>query len=727
MPVWLYAPLPPMTRPNTVWTVRVFEDDDGRRRSELGGARISPGLATAAPVEPEMGMIAVLGRTRMRLDDYMNSWNTPTPPGAHEDTRIISGIQPQDMPDRWEGLMSFNTIVWSDAIPQQMRTDASRALREWVRRGGHLIIVLPDAGNPWGLGARGQSWLEDLLPTTAPRRDEAVMVSELMPLLTKSLEPPLRDFEMNIRVFKEIGEEYDALDNRYEPLMALPDGRVVAAHRLVDFGRITLIGIDLASNRLASMRLPQGDAFWNRIISRRADTPVAEELLDMQDVEPRMLARGTPPTVRIGDARILENTINQPGRAETGLLGAFVLFAIYFGLAGPFGYFMLKQRGMAQHAWLAFAATAALFTAIAWGGVRVLRQQNTEYNHVTFLDHVARPWETSLTGEPLYQRAVSWGSLYLPSYGSAEVAISSDPLQRDLLLTWSAPPAIQEPFPNVDRYPIDIARSPAKYDIPVRATATQLYANWMGAINPEWGGTIRVDPADPITITEPVPGMPARITGTLISDLPGVLHDVTLIWVMNNRPRQRTYAIDPDDGSETSWVPVTRSGEMLNQGHMWKLVAAKRFATGDRINLSSELITSGRTGLLRNLYEMYIEPEEGDSFLNIGREQAVTQARAKNFMEMLTLYHHLTPPKYLRSGDKEPQTVVVSRILGRELDLSGWLSRPCLIVLGYLHNSETPIPLEVDGRAPRSTGLTMVRWVYPLPLDESEIPMRAAR
>ena len=46
---------------------------------------------------------------------------------------------------------------------------------------------------------------------------------------------------------------------------------------------------------------------------------------------------------------------------------------------------------------------------------------------------------------------------------------------------------------------------------------------------------------------------------------------------------------------------------------------------------------------------------------------------------------------------------------------------PSLIIIGYLVDSTTPVPLKVDGQTPRGTGLTVVRWIYPLPLVEEQI------
>ena len=86
---------------------------------------------------------------------------------------------------------------------------------------------------------------------------------------------------------------------------------------------------------------------------------------------------------------------------------------------------------------------------------------------------------------------------------------------------------------------------------------------------------------------------------------------------------------------------------------------------------------------------------------------------------MLSLFEHMTPPKYHRVDNKDPKTVVLSRRMFRELDLSAWLNRPCLIVIGFMQEVPTPIPLRVDGKpAPVNTGLVMVRWILPLPVDE---------
>lgn len=713
--LWLYAMLPPQCDSRSVWVVRVFEERDGQRQRELGGARISPSVD---PLDIGMAAIAVVGQTDMNLSEYDTSGGGRTrirTPTAHEPTRVVAGIHPRDLPDRWEGLKCFEAVAWSTALPQDLRVDSAEALREYVRRGGHLIISLPQGSDPWGLGSSGQTYLDDLLPRRAPRVDEGIRLSALMPVLSKSDTPP-RDIEVAIRVFKEIGGEFDAIDGGYEPLVALPDGRVVVMQRTFGFGRITLCGIDL-SGQLRSMRLPEADVFWNRVLGRRADAPRGEVLQAMADA--KLLRIGSPEQFNAGDGRPIERALDQTRQADIGILLSLVLFGSYLIAAGPGGFYLLKKRGLVRHSWVAFAAVAAVFTAIAWGTVR-LRFQGTAVRHVTLLDHVARSPLEGLAGQPHLQRCIAFLALYDPGYVPVRVSLGSEPGQRDLLTTWTAPEMLPQRFPNVDRYPIDVGQSPADYEIPVRASATQFYANWLGALDPAWGGLIRIDPDDPVRVVEDVSGR-RFLAGTLVSELPSVLRDVSIIWITDQRRRRIRYATDDDD-RELPWAPVPDpmfGRPLLNEGYHWR---KGLWNPGSAFVLSQELGDREKSGLGTAIHEVYVRKAEKDAPSGLPTRQDLA-----TLTEMLSLYHQLTPPKYQRTANKDPDTIIVTRRVGREIDLSPWFNRPCLIIMGTLRDSPSPLPFRVDGREPDvNSGLTVVRWVYPLPVDETRIPEETA-
>lgn len=741
---WLYAPLPYDITFSSVWTIRVFEERDGERLAEIGGTRINASKGQAADLASSM--ILVVGDRTLGLEQLgaVGSFRVTRPVGAHEDTRLGFGVKPNELPDRWDGLAAFDAVAWAgdNTPPQDLGVDQASALRQYVYNGGHLIISLPAAANPWGLGAVGQTQLEDLLPCreegVRPRRDEAVPLEQLLPSISKfrdvkSLVGNRKQPNFTIQVFKQLsrdnpgdGEggggggdgaagEFNVIDNGYEPLIALPDGRVIVIQRIYGFGRVTVIGLDLSDGRFAAAGLPQADAFWNRVLGRRADTPTASELIAITDekrlVNPELNIKENS----LGSGPLFSGAIGMTGEAGLGLLLTFVLFVVYWLVAGPGGFAVLKQLGHVRHSWLAFAACAALFTAIAWGSVSLVPRQ-MRMQHVTFLDHVAQPKDANASEVPQYQRAVGYLSVYLPDYGSVPIALASEPDQRDLLLPWSPPGELSQPFPNVDRFRVDVARNSTNYQIPSRATATQFYAHWTGPLTEAWGGRLRAEGA--ITATGNAAGTETGLRGSIINELPGNLTDVCVIWVQNRRVAKRNYARNSRN-EELPWVSEGSSGNvaMLNVTSMWKPGTNLDFSPGRRLDLAS--ITS-KPAPFRMQVDSYSQSYSGRDGANL--TSSLTESDRSNYMEMLNFFQQLNPPVYLKSPDaNETDQVVFRRELGRELDLSPWFNRPCLIIIGLLEDSRCPIPLLIDGQPVEdNTGLTVVRWVYPLPLDEKQ-------
>lgn len=717
-PVWLYAPLSPATTTTAVWPIRIFEYRDGVRRAEIGGKRISPLEVNAQAVPIGSGMIGVIGQRVMGLGAYGARFDQlDRSPATHEDTRIVFGIRPDQIPDRWEALLGFEAIAWSNASPQDLTSTTATTLREYVRRGGHLIISLPEDVNPWGFGQFGQTPLGDILPRREPRKVEGVMLSEVTPVMSKA-RGVLADFPISIRVFKELGGSFNSIDAPYESFIALPDGRVVAVQRIFGHGRVTIIGIDLSSQRLysvplsnGSVGLPQADAFWNRVLGRRSDTPTPTELDLIKKAD--LLARSLGGERDMGAGGLISQRIAMRSEAGVGLLVALLLFVSYWIVAGPGGFAVLRLYNRVHHAWLMFALAAGVFTAIAWGSVEVIRGKKPRVQHVTYLDHIARPDGTSLPEDPQYQRATSWFSLYTPGYARTRVGIESVPGQRDVLASWTPPGEMIYRFPNVDRYIVDVAENPASYAIPSRATATLLYANWHGGLDAEWGGMIRQDPNDPIRVVRDASGNELQLQGSLIHELPVPLSDVTVIWVRNARMPRVLYAVS--EQAEAPFVPRVRSGQMPNLGFMWRQGS---WAASVPFDLRAQNYTA-QSLLARGIEDRYSAPfRMGSGGMMMQSLDAGTVGR---YMEMLSFFHQITPPEYLklRPADADSPGSVFHRRLGRELDLSTWFTRPCLIVIGYLRESALPVPLRVNGAKPESDGTTVVRWIFPLPLDEA--------
>jgi hypothetical protein len=727
---WLYAPLRPLTQSGDIWKVRVFLFENGQRGREVGGARI--GTAGSTRVEPYQGMIGVLGGARMALNGYgFVNTGQGSIVTSHDEVRLVRQIESTGLPDRREGLNVFDVLVWTPEEPPAQSLQQATAVLEWVRRGGHLVIVLPEDTNPWGLG-EGSSFLAGILPTKAPRKDNDVPVTDLMPILSKAkgLDPdaPNAFFTIGIQVFQD--GDLDRLDNGWEPMIWLEDGRVVVVQRTFGHGRITLVGIDISDGRFQTRPLSNGtrgpviqaDVFWNRVLGRRCDTPTPSELAEMQTAD--RLSGRTPSRLVVGDGPIFTEKINMSGAAATGLLIALFLFIGYWVVAGPGGFAVLKYHRRAHHAWIAFTAAAGLFTALAWAAVSVLRANDISAQHLTFLDHVARPPGTvEISSDPQLQRATSWFSIYLPGYGEAELDVESMeasgvdfPAQRDLVVHWTPPGQTVQSVPNVDRYRVDVVRGIDGYAVPKRSTASHMYAQWLGALDPQWGGMLMSDPKDPVRVE--MLGTQETLRGSIVNNLPGTLKDVTIIWVKSRRNRGRFYESEQD--AEMKWIRSTDSGMMLNAAQHWRPGSGKPWAPGTALPLQKPT-GQGNTTIASSFEKRYYKDYNQDGFnAPIGTSMNQSEKKRRDAMFMLGFFQQMQPPAYLKTpGQAGDAAVRFERLLGRELDLSAWFSRPCVIIVGQLDDVASPVPLRVDGRPVDSTGTVIVRWVYPLPLETS--------
>ena len=740
-PFWLYAPLPPAADRSTVYTIRVFAQRDGVRAEELGGRRIDASMAQGQPLASIAGRVAVVGARDLGLFGYQSFLPGMTRPvGANEQTMITSNLTVDDLPDRWFGWQPFEAVIWAgaDESPGALGLNRGEALRHYVQRGGHLVIVLPALQDIWGIrdGDRGAHELSELLPVPAKRdgiiKEDVDDLRVLLPVLSKAkvpdpdIDPRKLQFTTSMYSFGRVGEER-GFAPPYEPLIALPDGRIVAIERTYGHGRVTVVGIDVANGQLAALGnllrtgvLPQADIFWNRVLGRRSDTPTPTEAAAIQDDE-RAAWGPNPRRHDLGQGRLFAQQIGMSQAASIGLLLALVLFLVYWVVAGPGGFFLLKQYKQVRHSWLLFAASAGVFTAVAWGAVSLLPSTPHQVRHVTILDHIARAPGAERADDPQLQRGISYFSAYLDNYGESTVALEPLAGQRDLVHSWAPIGVKEQRFPNVDQYQVDLERGAHEVTLPARSTATQLTARWLGALDPEWGSMITAVEPVRVVADPTVPTIGLRLEGKLMHSLPGTLEDVLVIWVTSSRIPDRRY--QPSGDKRQPWIANLDSGRMLNRAYAFSPLP---LAPDTAYPLSS-LVQRDTTARSRDyLLEETIRKRYTDQYkeaVTLTGSPTISSQDRRNFMEMLSLYQQLTPPVYLRTsaGGNAETVQSFSRETGREMDLSVWLTRPCLIVMGTLRESPLPIPLRLDGSdtVPTSDGLTMVRWIHPLPLDDA--------
>ncbi|MEY5031925.1 MAG: hypothetical protein RL354_956 [Planctomycetota bacterium] len=750
---WLYGVLPPDGEgalQGAVYDLRLYEIEGGERVRDLGTVKLGAAVASNPP--RPMGLaddaLLVVGARSVGLDIFAQAGPSGAIPSMNGGTVIANVRDPDALPDRWEGLAVFDAIVWADGsiAPSRLSEESSRAIEQWVERGGNLVIVLPSAGDPWAIGVDGRHRMSSLLPSVAPERIDDVPLREILPML--SLSETLRDASVKTRlaVFDPA-----ALDRGWRPFVATPapkaidgsvqpdagpfDGKVVGVRRQFGFGHMTLVGVDieeLSSRALQVPTLPQGDVFWNRVLGRRADTPSGGEYTALAESTRLVTSGGV--SAEIGENKLVSETIGLAGQAAIGVLAATAVFGLYWLVAGPLGFALLKSTKRERWAWVAYVGVAAVFT----GGILLvgasLSGRKPLVSHLTVLDAIERGPGQSDVDQELRRRATSWVSVFVPTYGEAEIAIDpaaearagTGPKPRNLLSSWRASGTSVESFPSRERYaaPLD---APSRAVVPSRATTVDFKARWLGAVRDGWGGLPRATEPVSATIDATGPSPTIALSGTLVHDLPGTLRDVRVIHIW---PRQNPLPTlgNADPGQV---APRRFPAQLPNRGEMRSLPP---WAPGDSLDLAKVFEgarpLSNRLGLEESISKTYTEDLAQRIRTGIGL--VTDTVGLVESLEMLSMYGMLPPPQYLRSSSGALDTPFrVVRTGGRELDLSEWFTQPCLIVLGWLE-ADLPYELTLDGARVEGGGRVLVRWIMPLPADPAwvvpeKFPRAAAR
>lgn len=684
---WLYAPVPYGTSPSQTWTVRLVDAPTGRAIASLD---VRP--AQDRWVRASAGMIAVTSNADLGLNDYARH-NT-----QHERLYLARGAAMADLPDRWYGMASLSAIIWTDDTggdPAGPDTPSAvfAAVREWVLRGGHLVIVMPTVGQSWT-----QSPLADLLPF-APDGVRRVQG----PIPAKLGVRPAEVKAVPMYVFDTAGHPDSTVLLRNSRDQAV----VVAARR--GFGTVTVIGLDLTHSVYRDAQLPNGKhRLWNDIFrwtppvytTRQVDTLVGKDL----ERTPRMRPARDLPGREL--AQFIPGRIAMQGTVATVLLGAIALLLLYVAAAGV-SFVFARRRGVLHHAWLAFVSVVAVFSVAAWGGAWLAKPTTLSATHLSVMD---------IDGNAGVAHTRSWLSLFVPRFGSAEVAVASPTVPAMNLRvhnTLSSPGVsatnLETGFLDPQTYTLD-ADEPDRVDVPLRATTKRFFVD---AVSPD---SIRARPATgdgeawlgpaSFEVVEPFAHnlVAGQLTGKLRHHLPGPLRDVLIVYCPGEgtqhetlRPLVWRYGTEKPGGSPKPWNPgetLELAGQPASASFLFTGVAP---VPGTKRNWKAQ----GWLGALMEAQGGVVTGGLGVSTDVIVRE-----------MEMLSFFDALPAPDFTSDSLRAP--AALRRSVGRSLDLSAMLNGPRLIILGHLEDAPLPADFTVDGKRPDSAGWLTVRYIYDL-------------
>lgn len=617
-----------------------------------------------------------------------------------ETMQVLTVRSPADLPDSWLGLAPISTIVWTEGEPGELKGAYAQAVREWLMNGGHLVVVMPSAGQTW-FGPGGHE-LADLMPEVDVIRRDAVDLRPYMPLLTRQA-PPAR----STGVLYELRPRAGTAPDKAVPILTGPGGDCVVVRRSVGSGAVTVVGFDLTRSLTAEV---DADVFWHRVLGTRGMLLKQAEL--PKDVRPnrpvRMLDNGIPGEV---------TKDYEQGLSVMGVFLGLVVFVLYWLAAGPGSYAVLKRLALTRHAWVAFTGMAGLFTVIAWGGAWMIKPGKTQATHFTMYEHVFGQRET---------RSRTFMSVMLPWYGEARIGVGgmdgkletgAKRSVRPIVAPWfsdSDGAGSEGGFPDTRDYVMDVT-NPSSLAFPVRSTVKQLQVDWHGGtlwrtpypVNDagEPGGEVRVQPSSKA-------GEVDKLVGRLKHDMPGELANVTVFYVARQRSikPETDKAGTPGEGALATvgagWV-VSMKSKAGQPPYAWKpgetldLERVDEEAQADKVDSSWTKYLSGLTRVSAGAQSYVV----GD-----------TAPTPEVMMSVLTVLGQVQTPTVSGGAVQDDQDhSMMRRVLTHGWDASRWLTQPCVIVLGELKNAPSPTPLFVDGKELSTKGSTWVRWIYPLP------------
>ncbi|MCC7407778.1 MAG: hypothetical protein IT442_06875 [Phycisphaeraceae bacterium] len=718
--LWVYQPLPLTAEPGSRWRLRVLDGVSGHL---LASRTTAPSLD--ATLSPEVGVLAVTGARSLGLAAYEANYT------QQEGKRLVDGVTIANLPDRWYGMSMLQALVWTPdgGAPDDPRiTPAVRgALIEWVRRGGHLVIVLPSVGPAWERSAFAE--LTEGLHTRTREN--------LLP--PGWLGGPLRDATWRITGQAiEIEPGTDAavlLRGIATPGDAGGRGPALVVARQFGLGRVTVIGVDLTERGVTRQGLPNGPQLWRAVFGWRSPA-YRQDFIDQEVAADRMAEPGVRDAREQGEFIPLLTAMG--GKASGVILAAIFFFTIYWVTVGPAGYFVLRRKGLTHQSWNLFVAGVLVATALAWAGGWLMAAHQTRIEHMSVVD-VWSPADGISAGRPGLLRVQSWFSFLVPRHGRVELALNED--YRSPTSgggdVWGVT-GFDQGLQGFGRFGV---RSRSVF-VTAMPYALDAAAPWVDATDAGEGVPITVRSTARSVQSSCLLSWPGRGAGKAWSydwRLRGLPVGMTLgrggQWWPSGQIQHRLLEADeekkkvvlrnvllvycPGDGAMPWVAPVGDwpADQPLDLAVFQDSTRRYTLLEPPRPRSGAQKMTPWRGylgDLMRNPGMGRDEVQAGeDALARLPEDQTV------RMIERLSFYEYLPPPLWDRKeyyGADRGWAALRTGVRG--LDLSALLPLRRLIVIGHLPKSPLPLPMTLDGREGEKLsggGWTVVRWIVPLP------------
>jgi hypothetical protein len=588
--------------------------------------------------------------------------------GGGERVRVSVLSRADMLPDHYLGLEGVDTVVWrADAeglrlgdIPQEFQM---RALLDWVKRGGHLVIMT--AQQTPDFSATTDTQLQQALPVQFMGTREVPNLGALgtaagMPLL---------------RLDKTAGTYIQALVKPKPEAFVIPlngwdRNQPLAVRGNFGQGFVTVVTMDLGLNAIEQADRITNNVLmlhlWPRLLGWPGEFMNASQYKIFEATHKDGV--GTPQRVNVDED--LPASVDLSRQTSIRIVASLLFLGIYWLVAGPGSFLVLRVTKRIKWSWWIFGATVVVASGFAVLAVNLLRLEQVEVRHVTYL--AGRSDSPEVRGTALV-------SIYAPINGNVRVQMAEGsqgyitPLCNPFTLANAG-------FADPQQYAQENDKT-GQIDVPLRSTVKKLQATWLAP--------------SPIKIDGHLTQGRGGVEGWLENRTGMVLKDVQVIcgW---DAPR-----------------PVAIQVRALD----------KPWSANQRLQLdtfaprtSSSLAKAGYLPLDRLLTIVGLRMNKGTNLHALELDLPTIDDSAKY------IFSQQTAPQLLlgalagwRRPDPmlEKNRVALTRNWIRSLDQSGQVFSRRVVVIAQ---AESPLPwkLKVNGTEQTGQGTTVIYWSLPV-------------
>lgn len=309
-------------------------------------------------------------------------------PGQNRPMQLVD-LALSDLPDRPEGLASFDCLIFNDVDTSPLTPEQRAALRAWVGKGGRLVV-----GGGAGAQRTAAGLGESLLPLV-PQGDVAL---EAVPSL------------VSLAGATAIRVPGPFVVAHGQPLagevLAQEGDLALVRERAEGEGYVDWVALDLAASPFDGWA--GTTAFWERLLAPGAAYPPWLA----SDVSTRQMQAG----------QLTYALSNLPALDLPSVQGLALLLTAYVLAVGPLNYLFLRWRRRLHWAWVTVPLLTVVFSTGAFGLGYTLRGSDLIVHKIALLD---------LSGNGT-AHVRSYIGLFSPSQRTYEVNLEGSPLLSSL-------------------------------------------------------------------------------------------------------------------------------------------------------------------------------------------------------------------------------------------------------------------------------------------------------